>query len=253
MLIAQFNKSPLTEVVCGVEFYAPGFSSVHFGLYWQAIKERFPTKPVDRPPINEFNSLLSFSSQPNLCRVWFKSEKKEELIQVQSNRFYYNWRRQEKTDEYSFDDEIYVNFAREWEVFKKWCLERAEIPLKIVRYELTCVNTIDKDFGWHNSNDHKKVFSFVSKDLLLEPDIFNTEMEFKLKNDLGILSVNLNQRENLDNNDSLFVFLELTTKSANTDEDIKTWFEQVHKLTVSTFLALLTEEIKQEWGLVWLK
>ena len=48
MSIAKFTKSPLIEVVCGVEFNAPEFSSVHFGMYWQAIQERFPSSPLDR-------------------------------------------------------------------------------------------------------------------------------------------------------------------------------------------------------------
>jgi hypothetical protein len=46
-----------------VEFTAPEFSAVHFGLYWQTIRERFPVPPQDLPPIGDIYVLPTLYSK----------------------------------------------------------------------------------------------------------------------------------------------------------------------------------------------
>lgn len=251
MSIAKFTKSPLIEVVCGVEFNAPEFSSVHFGMYWQAIQERFPSSPLDRPPIEGIELL---SILPSLRRVWFESLDKKQLIQLQSNRFHYNWRRQSEADEYPHFKEIYPKFVREWQHFQSWWLTTGNPALQPIRYELTYLNQIDNNFSWNEAADHGKIFTFIEKDWsssLKETNFFNCNFEIETTEEIGILSVSLNQVMRFDDNTPAVIF-ELTTSSIDARMNLEKWFNLAHERTVYTFLDLIREEIKQEWGFIWL-
>jgi uncharacterized protein (TIGR04255 family) len=251
MMIAQFTNSPLTEVVCGVEFTAPDFSAVHFGLYWQAIRERFPVPPQDLPPIGDIDVLPIL---PKLRRVWFESADKRQLIQLQANRFHYNWRRQNELEKYPHFEEIYPKFEQEWQIFQNWWLELGGLPLQATRYELTYLNQLDKTFGWNNPGDTSKIFTFVGKEwngFLDRPRLNSSELEFILPNDLGTLAVSLNQRLRIEDN-SFLIFFELTSRSSSTSSKITDWFDASHEYTVKAFLDLIQEDIKKEWGFQWL-
>lgn len=251
MAIAKFTKSPLIEVVCGVEFSAPEFSAVHFGLYWQTIRERFPIPPLDRPPIGEVDLLRIL---PKLRRVWFESADKAQLIQLQANRFHYNWRRQSEAEEYPHFEEIYPKFEQEWQFFQNWWIELEGLPLQPVHYELTYLNQIDSSFGWHNPDDTHKIFTFAGKEwngFLEKPMVYSSELEFILPDNLGTLTVSLNQRLRIEDN-SFIIFFELTSRSINISLNFKDWFAATHDYTVKAFLDLLTDEIKQKWEFKWL-
>jgi uncharacterized protein (TIGR04255 family) len=246
MTIAKFTKSPLTEVVCGVEFIAPDFSAIHFGLYWQTIRERFPVPPQDLPPIGDIDLLPIL---PKLRRVWFESADKQQLIQLQANRFHYNWRRQNESDKYPHFEEIYPKFEQEWQIFQNWWLGLGGLPLQVKRYELTYLNQIDKAFGWNNPGDTSKFFTFAGKEwngFLDKPSINSSELEFILPDNLGALSVSLNQRLRI------LMFFELTSRSTDANCQITNWFNAAHEYTVKAFLDLIQEDIKNEWGFQWL-
>jgi len=128
--IVKFDKAPLSEVVGGVEFNAPDFSSIHFGLYWQTIRDRFPTPPLDKPPIGGIEIMASV---PRLRRVWFESSDRKRFVQLQTDRFHYNWKGRSKEDEYPHFDVLYPCFKQEWDTFQQWWLELDKVPLQLKR------------------------------------------------------------------------------------------------------------------------
>ena len=252
MPIAKFTKSPLTEVVCGVEFNAPEFSSVHLGLYWQTIRDRFPSPPLDRPPIGDIEIL---NILPSLRRVWFESDDKRQLIQLQANRFYYNWRQQHETDQYPHFHEIYPKFSEEWKKFHDWWSQTQKTLFQPIRYELTYLNQIDGNFGWNSASDCQKIFNFVGEgwgEFSLSPSVFNANLEFDLPESRGSLSVSINQGIRPQDGVSAII-LNLTASTTDTSIDIKTWFDLAHQSTVDTFLSLISQKSKKEWGLKWLE
>jgi len=249
MPITEFTRSPLNEVVCGVEFSSLEFSSVHFGLYWQTIKDRFPHPPLDRAPIGVID-LSSILSMPNLRRVWFESEDKKRLIQLQSNRFHYNWRLQDKADQYPHFNEIYSRFADEWKKLQDWWENTEKSILQPSRYELTYVNQIDKNFGWNSTIDDSNIFSFINKnlsDMPLKPQILNANLEFTLEENAGNLSVRIDQAIN-PNDEMPVIVLNLTASTIDVSRNMTEWFDLAHTQTVKTFLSLITHESKEQWG-----
>lgn len=270
MLKAVFEKAPLTEVVCGVEFNAPNFSSVHFGMYWQEILERFPQFPIDRPPVGNAPIL---ALMPQLRRIWFQSEDAKKLVQLQSDRFLYNWRKLAAEDRYPHFQEVYQEFESEWQTFQSWWSEigkrqshslgNPEIEgmlraLQPLRYELTYVNQIDGKFGWSSPSDYHKIFNFAGRDwrnsAIGEPVLQTTNLEFVLPNESGTISVIVSQAERIEDERTVqLLFCELTARSPDARVDVKKWFEAANRNIVQTFIDLLHDDIKQEWGLRWLE
>jgi uncharacterized protein (TIGR04255 family) len=250
MRTAKFTKAPLTEVICGVEFNALDFASVHFGLYWQTIRDQFPTPPLDRPPIGEIEL---FSILPKLRRVWFESEDKQKLIQLQSNRFHYNWRQQERSKQYPHFHEIYPEFFKQWTAFQAWWSNSGETPLQPIRYELSYLNQIDASFGWNNARDYQKIFSWFNptpSNLALTPNVFNANFDFLMPHTQGNLVITISQGIRPNDNASV-VLLSLTASTTDPTIDITKWFDIAHQSTVEAFLDLINSEIKMEWGFKW--
>jgi len=248
--VARFEKAPLSEVVCGVEFNAPDFSSIHLGLYWQAIRDRFPAPPLDKPPIGAIEIMPPI---PSLRRVWFESADRKRLIQLQENRFHYNWKRLSAQDEYPHFDVLYPHFEKEWNAFQAWWVELDKLPIQPTHYELTYLNQIDSEFGWRNPRDTPKIFSFLDVSLpnsLPQLNSHDIGMIFSLPNEQGSLVMRLNQVKRLEN-DSDMLILELTARSTDCNTPISSWFSNSHESMVGTFVELLSDVCKESWGLKW--
>jgi uncharacterized protein (TIGR04255 family) len=83
----DFKDPPLHEIVFAVNFEVSEFLAVHFGMYWETIKQRFPNV-VDRiqePEISE-NYIQTF----NLPSVYFVSAEDNRWIQLKGDFFSYN-------------------------------------------------------------------------------------------------------------------------------------------------------------------
>jgi uncharacterized protein (TIGR04255 family) len=248
----KFSNPPLTEVVLGVIFNAPEFSSVHFGLYWEKIRERFPTLPTDRPSSGGEGLGLSFSFLPPLRRVWFESEDKRTLVQLQSDRFYYNWRKQDNSDHYPKFEQLYPKFIQEWNDFNEWWRKDVGEPPFLLQYELTYSNQIDQEFGWKNPAEHQNLFTFTGRDwrgFLPPPESHIFSLQFALPDNAGSLIVNGNQAISSLNDEPVMI-LELTARSSDASGfELESWFTLAHDYLVSSFIDLTQIPIQKKWGL----
>lgn len=127
----KFRKPPVVETVIGVQFpELAEFTSAHFGLYWNVIKRGYH-KAEDRPRLPEVGEVFPrrptvptpgfrISNRAVPDRVWFTSESGSELLQVQPDRFLFNWREQpgEKYPSYTVNVR---KFLRELSHFCQFC------------------------------------------------------------------------------------------------------------------------------------
>src|SRR4051812_4830260 len=95
--LPSFRTPPVAEVVAGAIFDVsiPGFLIPHVGLFWQRIKNEFPETQHFMPlipPTGEPKWVDSSLGVP-LPRVWFLSKTKQNIIQLQGDCFFYNWRK----------------------------------------------------------------------------------------------------------------------------------------------------------------
>src|ERR1700760_930942 len=92
-----FERQPIAEVSFGVAFLPlKELRTSHFGLFWSRLQSEFP-QTVDAVPIGDFGGdmggMVSVPGWFPLPRVQFIHRNREQLVQLQPNRFYFNWRR----------------------------------------------------------------------------------------------------------------------------------------------------------------
>jgi uncharacterized protein (TIGR04255 family) len=150
----RFERPPVVEVVCGVQFGALGsFRAAHVGVFWEQIRTEFPA--VDEaPPLSsviEAQNLqpsmeIAIGLIPPLPRTWFLSEDGHRLIQLQRDRFIYNWRRSSPDDgDYPSYDNVIVEFERLWGAFEKFVAKEKLGELVARQLELAYINVIPFD------------------------------------------------------------------------------------------------------------
>jgi uncharacterized protein (TIGR04255 family) len=122
----RFERPPVVEVVCGVLFGAlAGLRTAHVGVFWEQIRQEFPSVDEAPPlaPVIETQDLspsleIAVGLVPPLPRTWFQTADGHRLVQLQRDRFVYNWRRKSPDDgDYPSYDVVIVEFERLWSAF----------------------------------------------------------------------------------------------------------------------------------------
>lgn len=114
-MLPSYPRPPVQEVACGVQFSPP----LDLGLpEVLALRERFKhdyPRLEEHPPIAPIvlgstieQALLKIHST---SRVWFISDGGQDLVQLQRDRFVFNWRKVDADDSYPrFDDHVWPRF-----------------------------------------------------------------------------------------------------------------------------------------------
>ena len=94
----DYKKPPVIEVLCGIVFETiRSFKAHHLGLFWQKVRDKFLV--CEHAPRLEV-AFESLDLANYLPRVWFISEEQNMLIQLQDDRFLFNWRRMQQREAY---------------------------------------------------------------------------------------------------------------------------------------------------------
>lgn len=121
--LPEFGDPPVVETVLGVEFTPLAKWGVpHFGMFWDRIRDQYDHFEVQPPlpSIIETFGEREFPNQPQMLflssndvRCWFIDASDRTLLQVQNNRFTFNWRKSEGVV-YPRDENIRPEFERRW-------------------------------------------------------------------------------------------------------------------------------------------
>jgi len=171
--IRDFNKPPVIETVLSIQF-APihSLSILHAGLYWAKIRENYPEAAV-RPPLGqakeEFSSRnrkkpefgFEVITEPSL-RCWFTHRDMNQLIQVQKDRFIYNWKKANDTETYPRYERIKEKCLLEWKGFLEFLAEEHLGAPEANQCEVTYVNHIEYGQGWKTFGELNNVIAPLS-------------------------------------------------------------------------------------------
>jgi len=137
----DFELPPVHEIVCGVVFRPlDHMTTAQMGVAWSFFSEEFP-KTEDRVPLGfRTPQGLRLDSRP---RVWFVSEDEQRIIQVQRDRFHFNWRKVRDDDPYPRFESVYTAFTRHYATFRD--LVQDTDPVLLEQFELTYVNVIPQN------------------------------------------------------------------------------------------------------------
>jgi uncharacterized protein (TIGR04255 family) len=153
--LADFDNPPVVETVLSLQFERlTALRAVHFGLFWEKVKDRFP-KSEEQPPLlpvfERFPEPIPPSGQvlfetiqaPTLLRVWLINDVGTEIIQLQNGRFIKNWRKSGHHDVYPhYEPVIKPAFERDLREFQLFLGEEKLGELKVTQCEVTYVNHI---------------------------------------------------------------------------------------------------------------
>ena len=259
--LPNYENPPLEEVVLGVQFeHLKNFSAALAGIFWNKIRDRYPTSE-DQPQLfhqKEFpelrpsqeNQLIQVPLSP---RNWFISRDKTELIQVQRDRFVRNWRRIKGNETYPRFGQLFGQFKRDWMAFLAFAKEEGLGEVKIDQCELNYVNHLEKGSGWDAFSEIGKVFSFVKPSsrsgLLVEPESLSWSGAFKLPNDRGRLTVDINPAFR-GRDFKMILSMSLSARGSpagETTEAALPWFEMAHEWIVRAFDDLTEPAMHSLW------
>jgi len=252
--LPSFDRPPVTEVVCGFVFEPlQGFLLPHAGVYWEAIRREFPECAHAAPlGIDGSPGWQDEATGLPLPRLWFISEDKRELLQLQGDCFYFNWRRRDEHDVYPRFSAVFDGFKQQLAVFLRF-LEEQKLPAPVITgCDLTYVNHIPQDVGWNSVEDLSAVFrdfrweSDTSR-FLPTPRAVSWSNQFVIPEG-GILTSNGSIVKRVRDQLPVVKFemqAKVKTNGGAPDAHLG-WFDVAHKWIVNGFVDLTRSEIQQK-------
>lgn len=146
--LPKFRTPPLTEVVHGVQFQRLPMTIVHPGLFYATLKGGFPRSQTvpPLPPIRPTYELspviggIQFAEPDEVPRAWFIGQDGSTLIQLQSDRLLFNWRRDPGNAEYPHFEEVHASFRTVYGQLERFISEEVIGDLRPQICEMTYIN-----------------------------------------------------------------------------------------------------------------
>jgi uncharacterized protein (TIGR04255 family) len=152
--LPDFKRPPVTEVALSMQFETlRGLRAIHLGSLWDKLDRiRFPKveeQPAVPKSVERFGSSTAlgpprfeFLNLPPLPRYFFISNDETEVVQVQPDRFTFNWRKRSPDDEYPRYEQVVGKFEELARVFELFLAEQRLGTIVIEQAEITYVNEI---------------------------------------------------------------------------------------------------------------
>lgn len=256
----KFTRPPVYEVACGVYFSGQKpLLTAHVGAYWQRIRKEFPNVEdaaplqgvVEQPgvgPVIDFQ----ISHLPQLRRAWFLSPNGSNLIQLQQDRFLFNWKRASDTDSYPSYAVVIEQFEQHLADFLTFCREVGVGELTFRQFELAYVNGISRANGLDVTGtsgllvDHMRAVR--SDRFLPEPENFIWTTGYQLPEGRGRLHVTAQTALNAVTQEPL-VRLDMIARGITPDSSEagrRSWFDLAHAWITHGFADVTSPSLHAE-------
>lgn len=247
-----FGKPPVNEVVLGRHFLQrPDFVAPYYGVFWSKIRDRFP-KVEQAQPVFSPQELFFLDPSTMLPRVWYVSADQAMVVQLQQNRFYYNWRQRPNGAPYGRFPALLGESLSVWALLDEVARDLTDRPFQTTGGEITYVNFIEiKDaLSTEIAQRSLRDFFWSSEARFLPPPSgFSRMLNFPLPGGKGALDVQLGIAKNLQTGNDA-IKLELTARTALTEDDsYEDWINVAHDFLVAAFKDLTSNEMHKIWDL----
>ena len=263
--LRDFSDPPVVETVLGVQFAPLSFAIPHFGLYWSHIQSEFPRYRV-LPPLGHIREQFGGSAagtirkmrfeviqEPDI-RCWFLDILGNQIIQVQRDRFIYNWQKISGSEVYPRYENVRSRFETEWSRFRDFLKQGGFGKPEVNQCEVTYVNHLEYEKGWKNFGELNKVISCWSGKhsgtFLPEPEKVSMTVNYLLPDNQGRMYVSLEPV--LRTRDAKEVLqLNLTVRGAPSSSDtagVLQWLDVGRQWVVEGFTDFTTDVMHKLWG-----
>ncbi|WP_174874895.1 TIGR04255 family protein [Vogesella oryzae] len=259
----KFENPPIVEVVCGVLFSSQStIQTAHIGAFWESVRNDFPITE-DAPPLlpvlEESGpvTVASFelSELPPLRRTWMASEDGRTLIQVQQDRFLFNWKRISDDDAYPSYQVVIKRFEDCLARFVEFCSSVGVGSLAYRQYELTYVNHIGQGNGLDRVGLDALFVDHIRKvevdRFLPPPDAIGWTSVYSFPNDQGRLHVAMQSAQSQQPSMEKIIRLDLTARGISSDTTElgrSCWFNMAHDWITRGFADITNPILHDDHG-----
>lgn len=254
----RFDRPPVVEVVCGISFaLSKPIRTAHIGLYWSRVAEEFP-RCEDAPPIAmviegqgasdsiDYKMQIEQLSLPPLRRSWLINEAGTNLVQLQDDRFLFNWKRDTTDAAYPSYEQVVAGFREQWANYKAFLTAELAEPV-VTQLELTYWNfwVGGPEFLRDHARDVSKADRFLPS-----PEAINFRTIYGLPDGAGRLHVAASSARHSRSGEK-GVRLELTARGMPRDiseRGCAEWFDLAHEWITQGFADMTTEDSHTAWG-----
>ncbi len=252
--LPAFDRPPVGEVVFGVGFDPiPNFRLPHLGLYWATVKDQFE-RCEHAPPLGPIEEISDPTLGFPIPRVWLIHKNQDHLIQLQSNWYFFNWRKMEANPEYPHYKNIKPLFNRNLTHFFKFLVDEGFEQPEPRICELTYINKIPKGEGWEAISDIENVIPDLrwrdrTNRFLPEPKEMSWHTAVNLPEDSGVLTVRLQSASEKPSGQQI-LRLEISARGIGDDHSMNgvlEWLDLAHEWIVRGFVDLTSREAQIEY------
>jgi uncharacterized protein (TIGR04255 family) len=268
----SYVRPPVVEVVFAVSFRSVPLSIVELASFGSSkLIQSYPLvqeQPVMHMPVESFDdgpsgfgSVASFSllTGPPSPRLWFQSQDRTQLVQLQRDWIAFNWQdTAESPKSYPRYGAIEKAFFDVLESFSEFVSSSNGNPvIQITQCELTYINHVQVDNVWSRHGQLKNVLRTVQSvdDYLPEPEDTQITTRYRMETDGGTPGrLYVNAVPGFRQADKTpMILLTLTARGAPGNRSDKTgalgFFRSAHKWIVEGFTSTTTDDAHLSWGL----
>jgi uncharacterized protein (TIGR04255 family) len=271
--LPQWENPPLDEVAISVQFNdIPGFKAVHYGLLAERFRIFGLTQYEDKAPINPSFEVFGKRVAPVqfqlqavdalLPRVWYMSEDKHRLVQVQPDKFVYNWRKVEGAGDYPrFDKVVLPEFLERCQAFEVFVAEQRLPALALSQCELSYFNIIEVEEGETYHDAFTRIFRFwayqnnpdaLNDGASIEKDSVNLTLSHVLKaadgSPLARIHTNVAAAERRNQRVIRFALIFRAPWTNAVNMPLMQFFAEGREAIARLFDAMITDQMHTAWG-----
>ena len=154
--LPDFKRPPVNEVALSIQFVSlKRLRAVHLGLLWEHFgRDSFPSTEEHSEVQRTIENLgaptpsalqIELLNVPPVPRCLFVSLSGTEIVQVQQDRFTYNWRKTSDADTYPRFEAVSSRFIELASSFQAFLKNHGLGAMDITQAEVTYVNRIEQD------------------------------------------------------------------------------------------------------------
>jgi uncharacterized protein (TIGR04255 family) len=260
MSTPKYDNPPVVEVVCGVMFSGTPVQTAHIGAYWDRIRAEFP-KVEDAAPLSPIVeedgqpvTFFEWTTLPPARRAWLYNTDGSHLLQIQEDRFLFNWKHTQGVTAYPSFKIVVAEFEKHLHGFNVFMRDVCGINLTYRQFEMTYVNHITKNNGLTDGTATALFVDHVRSGgvrFLREVENFNFSQCYKLPDGNGRLHVVAQTASNAPDGDRI-VRLDLVARgipkdfadTKDADAARRAWFSLAHEWITRGFADFTSLEIQ---------
>ena len=256
--LPSFDRPPVTEVVVGLQFTPLAIRAIDLAPLRQTWLDEFPNL-TEQPPLDPtledtpwLGPRINFGLPP-MMRHWWISGDQHRLLQVQQDRFLFNWRRiGGLEDPYPRYPAIRAAFVEHFAQFQEFAVQHSPMGLSLTQCEVTYINDLALDGPLPSlSSDVLRCWADVPGHHLGNPAEFQFAQVYPIPRSAGAakLYVSVNPFNRPDGTPS--TSMTLTVRGRPTSGDPATalgFLNDAREHIVRSFTELTAEPMHRRWG-----